>query len=84
MLLYAIKEVGLGGNLKETKSSHKNAVQNHNVNIVNLLFENMPLLTCLGMTETAQNYTYEEINGRSNLGYACYHSVYIFYSCFSY
>jgi UDP-N-acetylglucosamine 2-epimerase len=74
----ASKEVGLEVNTEETKyillTCHQNAGQNHDMNIVKRLFENVSQFIYLGMTVTNQNLIQEEIKRRLNSGIACYHS----------
>jgi hypothetical protein len=53
----------------------QNAVQNQEIKIVNISFENVSQFKYLGTTVTNQNLIQEEIKRRQNSGNACYHSV---------
>jgi ribosomal protein S2 len=55
-------------------SSHKNAGQNHEINIANTYFETVAQFRYLGTTITNQNLIQQEIKRRLNSGNACYHS----------
>ena len=56
-------------------SSHQNVIQNQNIVIGNLSFENVEKFRYLGVTLTNTNDTREEIKLRINMGNACYYSL---------
>ena len=56
-------------------SHHQNVIQNQNVVIGNLSFENMEKFRYLGVTVTNTNAIREEIKRRINMGNACYYSL---------
>jgi hypothetical protein len=78
-LLDASKEVGLEVNPKKTKymlmSRSQRIGQKHGINTANRSFEDVAKFRYLVTTLTDQNCMHKEINGRINLGNACYHSV---------
>jgi hypothetical protein len=49
--------------------------QNHDINITNMPFENVPQFKYLGTTVTNQNLIQKKIKKRLITGNACYHSV---------
>jgi hypothetical protein len=56
-------------------SRQQDAVQNHEMKIVDRRFENVAQVTYCGATVTDQNLIQEEIKRRLNSGNACYRSV---------
>jgi len=56
-------------------SQDQNAVQNHNIKIVNRSFERVEQVKYLGATVTHQNSIWEEIKSRLKSGNACSHSM---------
>ena len=56
-------------------SRHQNVVQNQNILIGNLLFDNVEKFRYLGVTVTNTNDIHEEIKRRINMGNACYYSL---------
>ena len=56
-------------------SRHQNVIQNQNIVIGNLSFENVEEFIYLGVTVTSTNEIREEIKRRINLGNACYYSL---------
>ena len=52
---------------------HQNVVQDQNIVIRNLSFENVEKFRYLGVTVTNTNYIREEIKRRINMGNACYY-----------
>ncbi|KAJ4441931.1 hypothetical protein ANN_11794 [Periplaneta americana] len=79
ILLEASKEIGLEVNPEKTKSMimsrDENIVQNGNIKIGNLSFEEVEKFKYLGATVTNINDNREEIKHRMNMGNACYYSV---------
>ena len=73
------KENGFEVNCEETKyiitSRHQNVIQNQNIVIGNLLFENVEKFRYLGVTVTNTNDIREEIKHRIKLEDACYYSL---------
>ena len=74
-----MKDIGLEVNSKKTKymitSLHQNVIQNQNMVIGNLSFENVEKFRYLGVTVTNTNDIHEEIKRRINMGNACYYSL---------
>ena len=70
---------GLEVNSKKTKymttSRHQNVIQNQNIVIENLSFENVEKFRYLGVTVTTTNDIREEIKLRINMRNACYYSL---------
>ena len=56
-------------------SRHKNVIENQNVVIGNLSFENVEKFRYLVVTVTNTNDIREEIERRINMGNACYYSL---------
>ena len=56
-------------------SRHENVIQNQNIVIGNLSFENVEKFRYLGVTVTNTNDMREEIKRRINMGNACYYSL---------
>ena len=56
-------------------SCHQNVIQNQNIVIGNLSFENVEKFIYLGVTVTNANNIREEIKRRINMGNACYYSL---------
>ena len=79
ILIKASKYIGLEINSEKTKymitSCHQNVIQNQNIAIANLWFENVEKFGCLGVTITNTNDIREEIKRRINMGNACYYSL---------
>ncbi|KAJ4439816.1 hypothetical protein ANN_07944 [Periplaneta americana] len=79
ILLEASKAIGLEGNPENTKyvimSRDQNIVQNGNIKIGDLSFEEVEKLKYFGATVTNINDTREENKRRINMGNACYYSV---------
>ena len=78
IFIKASKDSGLEVNSKKTKymitSRYQNVIQNQNIVIGNLSFENMEKFRYLGITVTNTNDIREEIERRINMGNACYYS----------
>ena len=55
--------------------SHSNVIQNQNIVIGTLSFENVEKFRYLGVTVTNTNDMREEIKRRTNMGNACYYSL---------
>ena len=55
-------------------SRHQNVIQNQNIVIGNLSFENAETFRYLGVTVTNTNDVHEKIKRRINMGHACYYS----------
>jgi hypothetical protein len=70
---------GLEVNAEKTKymllSHHRNARQNHVINMANTYFENVAQFIYLGTTVTNQNLIQKEIKRSLNSGNVCYHSI---------
>ena len=60
-------------------SRHQNVIQNQNIEIGNLSFENVEKFRYLGVTVTNTNDMREEIKRRINMGKACYYHLRKFY-----
>ena len=79
IFIKASKGISLEVNSKKTKymitSRHQNVVQNQNIVIGNLSFENVEKFRYLGITVTNTNDIHEEIKRRINMGNACYYSL---------
>ena len=77
IFIKASKDIGLEVNSKKTKymitSRHQNVIQNQNIVIGNLSFENVETFRYLGVTVTNTNDIREEIKRRINMGNACYY-----------
>ena len=56
-------------------SRHQNVIQNQNIVIGNLSFENVEKFRYLGVTVTNTNDIREEIKHRIDMGNACYYSI---------
>ena len=73
------KDIGLEVNSEKTKymiiSRHQNVIENLNIVIGNLSFENVEKFRYLGVTVTNTNDIREEIKRRINMGNACYYSL---------
>ena len=69
------KDIGLEINFENTKymiiSRHENVIQNQNIVIDNLSFENLKKFRYLGVTVINTNDIREEIKCRINMGNAC-------------
>ena len=72
IFIKASKDIGLEVNTEKTKymitSRHQNLIQNQNIVIGNLSFENLEKLRYLGVTVTNTNDIREEIKRRINIG----------------
>ena len=79
IFIKARKNIGLEVNTYKTKymitSRQQNTVQNQNIVIENVPFENMEKFKYLGVTVTNTNDIREEIKRRINMGIACYYSL---------
>ncbi|KAJ4450608.1 hypothetical protein ANN_02034 [Periplaneta americana] len=79
ILLEASKEIGLEANPEQKKymitSPDQNIVQNGNIKIGNLSFEEVEKFKYLEATVTNTNDIRKEIKRRINMGNACYYSV---------
>ena len=79
IFIKASKDNGLEVNSEKTKymitSRHQNVIQNQNIVIGNLSFENLEKFRYLGVTVTNTNDIREEIKRRINMGNACYYSL---------
>ncbi|KAJ4451276.1 hypothetical protein ANN_02737 [Periplaneta americana] len=80
ILFEAIKTIGLEVNPEKTKYRYmmfrdQNILQNENIKIGNVSFEEVEKFKYLGATVTNINYTREEIKLRINMGNACYYSA---------
>ena len=75
----ASKDIDLKVNSEEIKymiiSRLQNIIQNQNIVIGNLSFENVEKFRYLGVTATNTNAIHEEIKRRINMGNACYYSL---------
>ena len=56
-------------------SRHQNVIQNQNIVIGDLSFENVEKFRYLGVTVTSTNDIHEEIKRRINMGNACCYSL---------
>ena len=56
-------------------SRHQNIIQNQNIVIGNLSFENVEKFRYLGVAVTNTNDMHEDIKRRINMGNACYYSL---------
>ena len=78
-LLKVSKDIGLEINFKMAKyvitSRHQNVVQNRNIVIESLSFQNLEKLKYLGSTVANTNDIREQIKCRINVGNACYYSL---------
>ena len=76
IFIKANKNIGLEVNPEKTKymitSRHQNVIQNQNIVIGKLSFENVEKFKYLGVTVTNINGTREAIKHRINIGNACY------------
>jgi hypothetical protein len=61
--------------LPRAPSRHQNAVQIHDIKIINRSFKNMAQFKYLETAVTNQNLIQEEMKRRLNSGNACHHSV---------
>ena len=79
IFIKASKDIGLEVNSEETKymitTRQPNVIQNQNIVIGNLSFENIEKFRYLGVTVTNTNDIHEEIKRRINMGNACYYSL---------
>ena len=79
VFLKASKDIGLEVNYEKAKymitSRHQNVIQNQNIVIGNLSFENVEKFRYLGVTVTNINDICEEIKNRIDMGNACYYSL---------
>ena len=79
IFIKASKDIGLEVNSVKTKymitSRHKNVIQNQNIAIGNLSYENVETFRYLGVTVTNTKDIREEIKRRINMGNACYYSL---------
>ena len=80
IFIKARKDIGLEVNSEKTKYymityRHPNVIQNQNIVIGNLSFENVEKFRYLGETVTNTNDIREEIKRRINMGNACYYSL---------
>ena len=79
IIIKASKDIDLDVNSEKTKymitSRHQNVIQNQNIEIVNLSFENVEKFRYLGVTVTNTNDIRKEIKRGINMGYACYYSL---------
>ena len=79
IFIKASKDIGLEINSEKTKykitSRHQNVIQNHNIVIGNLSFENVEKFRYLGVIVTNKNDIHEEIKRRINMENACYYSL---------
>ena len=79
IFIKARKDIGLEVDSEKTKymvtSRHQIVIQNQNVVIGNLSFENVEKLRYLGVTVTKTNDIREELKRRINMGNACYYSL---------
>ena len=78
IFIKASKDIGLEVNSEKTKymitSFHQNVIQNQDIVIENLSFENVEKFRYLGVTVTNTNDMHEEIKHRINMGNAFYYS----------
>ena len=79
IFIKASKDIGLEVNSEKTKymitTIHQNVIQNQNIVIGNLSFENVEKFRYLGVTVTNTNDIREEIKRRINMGNACHYSL---------
>ena len=79
IFIKASKDIGLEVNSENTKymvtSRHQNIIQNQNIIIGNLSFENVEKFRYLGVTGRNTNDIREEIKRRINMGNACSYSL---------
>ena len=79
IFIKASKDIGLEVNSEKTKymitSRHQNVIQNQNIVIGNLSFENVENFRYIGGTVTNTNDIREEIKHTINMGNACYYSL---------
>ena len=75
MLIKASKDNGLEVNSEKIISRHQNVIQNQNIVIGTLSFENVEKFRYLGVTVTNTNDIRKEIKSRINMGNACYYSL---------
>ena len=79
MFIKASKDIDLEVNSEKTKymitSRRKNVIQNQNIVIGTLSFENVDKFRYLGVTVTNTNDIREEIKRRIIMGNACYYSL---------
>ena len=77
IFIKASKDISLEVNSEKTKvtSRHQNVVQNRNILIGNLSFENVEKFKYLGVTVTNTNGIREVIKRRINMGNAYYYSL---------
>ena len=79
IFIKASKDIGLEVNSDKTKymitSRRQNLIQNQNIVVGNLSFENVEKFRYLGVTVTNTNDSREEIKCRINMGNACYYSL---------
>ena len=78
-IIKANKDIGLGVNSEKTKymitSRHQNGIQNQNIVIENLSFENVEKFKYLEVTVTNTNDIRQRIRRRINMGNAWYYSL---------
>ena len=79
IFIKASKDFGLEVNSEKTKymitSRHQNVIQNQNIVIGNISFENVEKFRYLRVTVTNTNDIREEIKRRINMGNACYNFI---------
>ena len=79
ILIKRNKDIGLEVNSEKTKymitSRHQNVIQNQNIVIGNVSFENVEKFRYLGVTVTNTNDIREVVKRRINMGNACYYSL---------
>ena len=79
IFITASKDIDLEVNSENTKQmiiyGHRNVIQNQNIVIGNLPFENVENFKYLGATVRNANHIHEEIKHRINLGIAYQHSL---------
>ena len=79
IIIKASKDIGLEVNSDMTKymitSRHQNVIQNQNIVIGKVSFENVEKFKYLGVTVSNMNDIREEMKRRINMGNSCYYSL---------